>query len=102
MRKRVIGAAIVGLLVSASSTSIAQIAKEGTKAPELSKERKLSLCVESWDAATHMSKREWRRVSAASKTIQMPSSAEAPWSRVGQIGRSCLQRSQPRGMALGC
>ena len=31
-----------------------------TKAPELSKERKLSLCVESWDAATHMSKQDWR------------------------------------------
>jgi hypothetical protein len=61
MRKRVIGAAIVGLWLSAGSTSSsAQTAKEGTKAPELSKERKLSLCVESWDATTHMSKQEWR------------------------------------------
>jgi hypothetical protein len=58
--QRVVGAAIVGLWLSASSTSIAQTAKEGTKAPELSKERKLSLCVESWDATTHMSKQEWR------------------------------------------
>jgi hypothetical protein len=60
MYKRVTGAAIVGLWLSASSMSIAQTAKEGTKAPEVSKERKLSLCVESWDAATHMSKQEWR------------------------------------------
>jgi hypothetical protein len=59
--QRVVGAAIVGLWLAASSTSSsAQTAKEGTKAPELSKERKLSLCVESWDATTHMSKQEWR------------------------------------------
>jgi hypothetical protein len=60
MCKRVVRAAIVGLCLLTSSTSIAQTTKEGTKAPELSKERKLSLCVESWDATTHMSKQEWR------------------------------------------
>jgi hypothetical protein len=60
MCKRAIGSAVVGLLLAASSTSIAQITKESAKAPELSKERRLSLCVESWDAATHMSKQEWR------------------------------------------
>jgi hypothetical protein len=60
MLKRVIGAAFLGLWLSGSSMSIAQITKESTKAPELSKERKLSLCVESWDSATHMSKQEWR------------------------------------------
>jgi hypothetical protein len=60
MCKRVIGAAIVGVWLSASSMSIAQTANEGTKAPAVSKERKLSLCVESWDAATHMSKQDWR------------------------------------------
>jgi hypothetical protein len=59
MRKRMIGATIVGLWLSASATVLAQT-KESTKAPELSKERKLSLCVESWDAATHMSRQEWR------------------------------------------
>ena len=26
----------------------------------LTKEKRLSLCIESWDAQTHMSKREWR------------------------------------------
>jgi len=60
MCKRITGAAIVGLWLLCGSTTIAQTVKEGTTAPELSKERKLSLCVESWDAATHMSKQEWQ------------------------------------------
>ena len=61
MRKRITGSAIVGLwLLTACSTAIAQSVKEGTKAPVATKERKLSLCVESWDTATHMSKQEWR------------------------------------------
>ena len=61
MPHRTTAASIIGLwLLTACSTSIAQTANEGSKATGTTKERKLSLCIESWDAATHMSKQEWR------------------------------------------
>jgi len=33
--------------------------KAGEK-PDVSKQKKLSMCLETWDAQTHMTKREWR------------------------------------------
>jgi hypothetical protein len=74
MLKRVIGAAFLGLWLSGSSMSIAQITKESTKAPELSKESKVGI-----RPLTCPNRSGELRVSAASKTIQMPSSVEARW-----------------------
>jgi hypothetical protein len=34
--------------------------------PGISKEKKLSMCVETWDAQTHMTKKEWRVACARS------------------------------------
>ena len=59
----------VSLAAVAQAEPILRPAKErGTKAQEpetvasadMSQQRKLSLCIDSWDAETHMSKQEWR------------------------------------------
>ncbi len=69
--KLLIAAVVASALpfLSASSPACAQISKKAKErgAPVadaasggLTKQRRLSLCLESWDAQTHMSKREWR------------------------------------------
>lgn len=57
----------VSLAAAVQAEPILRPAKErGTKAPEtvasadMTQQRKLSLCIDSWDAETHMSKQEWR------------------------------------------
>jgi hypothetical protein len=59
----------VGAQSVAQSQPVLKPAKErGTKPPELetlvseqtNNQRRLSLCIDSWDAETHMSKQEWR------------------------------------------
>ena len=65
----------VSLAAAAQAEPILKPAKDrGAKAqqPEtvasagMTQQRKLSLCIDSWDAETHMSKQEWRqRVNAA-------------------------------------
>jgi hypothetical protein len=44
----------------------ADAAAEKSQAAAPSKEKKLSMCVETWDAQTHMTKREWRIACARS------------------------------------
>jgi hypothetical protein len=44
----------------------ADAAAEKSQAVRPSKEKKLSMCLETWDAQTHMSKREWRIACARS------------------------------------
>ena len=57
----------VSLAAAVQAEPILRPAKErGTKAPEtvasadMTQQRRLSLCIDSWDAETHMSKQEWR------------------------------------------
>jgi hypothetical protein len=59
----------VSLAAAAQAEPILKPAKErGAKAQEpdtvasarMTEQRKLSLCIDSWDAETHMSKQEWR------------------------------------------
>ena len=44
----------------------ADAAAEKSQAEAPSKEKKLTMCVETWDAQTHMTKREWRTACARS------------------------------------
>jgi|SRR5262245_12783012 len=45
---------------------VAEAADKAGEKPDVSKQKKLSMCLETWDAQTHMTKREWRVACARS------------------------------------
>jgi len=46
--------------------AVAEATAEKKVDPAMSKEKKLSMCIETWDAQTHMTKKEWRVACARS------------------------------------
>ena len=46
--------------------AVAEATAEKKADPGMSKEKKLSMCIETWDAQTHMTKKEWRVACARS------------------------------------